>query len=425
MLKLSELKLTTQTALRKYYAKLAKQNELEDVNDITIDTLGADFVQRQLQWRAKREYAVFTLGSLVAMLDNLSSVCQFEVAPAKIEGLINGTHGLFKLKGANPLYLEPEVICIRHAEGEDEYVIGGGRHRITSLYLSLSSIVGWEEFEIECRLYTVRSKAEALDYIEQSNGSRNMTSTEKGQLSLGMSLTSHDALAFFAESRSSDRNLTQSKELCAYGIAQLIHGLKHLKSGEPLGYNSATELAKKFQNKFIRLVNARLVDALPNAKKKPSINSLITTPLEAPTVDEDGEVIEDGGTVETTYLQEVGQTFAQRLTDGWEDIYFPMCANRKVVKGEEKVEYLLARALGQIADSIADELADEFSDTLIDQYNQYIAEEAETSAKKAEEAKARKKESQKNHAKAMLEMLEGEEGVDSAMLEKIKAIAGL
>jgi len=62
-----------------------------------------------------------------------------------------------------------------------------------------------------------------------------MTSTEKGQLSLGMSLTAHDALSFFAESRASDRNLTQAKELTAYGVAQMIHDLRHKSSGETIG----------------------------------------------------------------------------------------------------------------------------------------------------------------------------------------------
>ena len=181
------------------------------------------------------------------------------------------------------------------------------------------------------------------------------------------------------------------------------------------------ELAKKFQNAFIKLVNEQLVAEITSVKK-PNINSLIITPLDSPVYDEDGNETDE--IVETTYLQEVGYTMAEKLRSDW-DTYFDMCASTRMVKGEEKTEYLFARSVGTIASALAEDLAQEFATTLISAYQTYVADEAAKSEDKKRESEAKKAASKKQQAIATIAMLQNTPGIEQSVIDKIMEANGI
>lgn len=411
---LTELKETVAKAVNKRTATIAKANQVEP-DALTIDLLGDDWIIRNIQWRAQISHRQFTLGELQQMLDNLSSVCQFEVAQSRVEALLTGSKsGIFKATKPFPLYMEPEIIHVKSSEPgeEDEFFIGGGRHRVVALLTGVQSIRGWRELLVNCRVYTVRDKVQALEYIKNSNGSRSMTTTEQGQLDLGMSISSHTTSEFFEEARKSIRNATEAVRLNAFGMGQLIFDLPHHNNqsdGRVLGVNQAGELAKKFLGAFVKMVNTELQAKYPDAKPKASISKL----MHELTQDDNGE--------DSTFMQEIARYAAQRLREDWEYTYYPMC-EVQTAKGKQ---YLLGRALPAIAKALAIEIAGEFSETLIQAYETYVLQAKEESeAKKAENAQ-KKAEQKRKQALAVIAMLEEQGGDNAVMITNIKKAAGI
>lgn len=383
---LTSLKPATIKAVDAWYAKTLRMNE---VDQLGVDIVGERFVSDQIQWQCERSYVQFTLGQLVSMLDNLSSICQFEIDKAKVEKLINGTDaGIFRATKNHPLYMPPEILCVVGSQGkDDEYVIGGGRHRIVALATVLKNkFNGWEELLITCSLARFRKREALLEYITHSNGSRNMTPTEKSQIKLGMSFTSHTPDEFFAAALVDNRNLAEAKELTAYGCAYGLTELRHLRSNKPIKLNTAVELMKSFISKFSTKVNAQLQAAI---QQKKTLNKLMVEPCTDPTG------------ADSTYLKQICEVAVSDLVANWET-YFELC-RREDKKGN--VSYLLAHSIGEISNALAEKLALQFGERLVAAYQTYEQQSAEEKAAKDQAKEAKKEASKKTGAVETIKML--------------------
>ena len=404
---LTELKPSIQKSVLAWAKKQARINDIKELTDLSTRSLGEDFLQHALQWKAQWSFYQFTMGQLVDMLDNLSSICQFEVSTTKVEQIIAGPDGVFKAKG-DPLYMPIEVLCLRGKEGQnDEFAIGGGRHRVMALATVLRQyITDWRDMYLTCSVATFGMREDLIEYIKHSNGSRSMTTTEKDQLKLGMSYTSHSAADFFAAALEDGRNLTESKSLTAYAVASKMTELRHIQSGEPLTIHTCVDLAKSFTSKFLTKVNKYLKEALADdpdvTVKNPTINKLI---IEA-TVGPDGQP--------TTYLRQVLEYMVYDLTKNWNE-YYSLTAAVK----DGKQTYLFAYYSNKVATALADKLSVQFADNLVGAYKEYVLNIESQKAEQREAKAAKRVEANKSGAVVTLNTLYNSGVRDASMFTAI------
>lgn len=385
----------------KYVANLAKKFSIDpDSGSIALDELGSDFIKR-LIWKPaiQQEIIEFTLGELNGMLTHLNSKVQFEINETNVNNILFGKEGIAKSKEPSSLYQLVEVLAVDN-DGETDMIIGGGRHRVTALVTLLQGVEDWQEFMVPCRLIRCDSYEEALDYVSHSNGSRSMTATEKTQLELGMSVIGHKPSEFFAEAREASRNFTQVKNLISFAMGAQLSDLRHLRSGQSIGVNTAIELSKK----IISAVTREL-----NKLNGSSMNKFLVDPFE-----NDSEEV-------STYLQELATAATEYISDSWDDLFL-LC---RVDKRDGKTEWLLARALGDIAKVVSEEIVEQYGATLVDNYKLYVSQVEAKKAEASEAKKAKVASNKKASALATLSMLLEAGSTDETMLLNICKAASL
>lgn len=390
MLEFTTLKANTQKQVNTRWSAIKRLHEIDPDAPLSVHLLGDDFIMRATQWRVSREFITLKLGELADMLSALSSVCQFEVNPTKVEQLLTSPKsGFFKSRAPHPLYIEPEVIQVQgNGDTPPEFFIGGGRHRVEALVAAFSRVSGWRELDVVCRMYTTSDKQQALEYIKHSNNSRNMTSTETSQLDLGMSIKSHTTKDFFNEAAKAKLSATHAKTLCSFAFAQLCTDAQ-LKGndGNLIKLNTLAKLGSQILTKFMNLVNEELKSA---HGPKSSINKLMLESTQA--VDGSGE---------STFLQEVTKFAALQLTEEWDTCY-SLC---KSTNAKGAIEYNFSRASVKVAEAVATALATDFAPQLISYYEQYTEKKTKETeaARQAKEAKAKQEEA--TRARQALETL--------------------
>jgi hypothetical protein len=190
--KTSQLKSTTAKAIASFW-----ENELKNLNIdyktnepgvvATIEHLGANYLVDKFQPYATDNgelaegFELYSLGELAASREHEQELIQFEVQTSKVETFLNDSKtGLLR---THHLYMPIEILRIVN----DDDIIGGGRHRTTGLLTLCKFIEGYENLNVAVQVREVPSRVEALNYIQCSNGSRNMTPFEKTKLSAAAS----------------------------------------------------------------------------------------------------------------------------------------------------------------------------------------------------------------------------------------------
>ena len=266
-LKSTELKDSQRSVLAKNWGKVLSNMGLPIVTDITVDLLGTDWFYDTYQSDVtpvtedgllSEGYQFFKMGELADSRRNEAELVQFDVTPSKAANvLFDPTLGMLKTQ---QLYQHIEI-----GQVNDEYIVIGGRHRLTAILTLLKKVEGWEDMNIVCRVLPVVSVDAAINMILASNGSRSMTATEKTLLKSARSgLTTALAPEELLSSTVKSDSLTDHKR------ASLLYFVTAAESESELANVTADSLGK-IGNAYLGNI-AKLIEGLQKGGSKLVLN---------------------------------------------------------------------------------------------------------------------------------------------------------
>lgn len=270
-----QLKVPVQKALTKFWTEAIKSRKLAFQVDAegkhsSVDTLGIDFIKETFIWEGgiNEETMEVSLGELSDSREQEQDLVQFEVNPANVEKLLTGTEqGL--LKGHKLM----KLIEIVYLPNSDQWIVGGGRHRLVTLLTIMKQTYGAERMLVPVSVYRARTTQEVVEYIKASNTSRTMTQTEKTQLKLaaqGSKLQVFSSADEIFEQARGAKTLTALKDLCRMAFASI---LGESAVGNETTINAMGDIGASFFTKLTSGLNAHakktaeaLLVILPNGQ---------------------------------------------------------------------------------------------------------------------------------------------------------------
>lgn len=261
-LKSSDLKVTTQKALNKMWTDHLNRLEIpfqrdSEGNFADVGQLGTSYLAEHFIWTGlylgeDEVTPTVTLGELAESREAESDLVQFEVQPTRVEKILTGTKdGL--VKGHKLM----QLIEVVYLPGSNQFIIGGGRHRTVALLTLVKGIEGWEDFEVPVLAYQAKTIGEVAAYIQASNGSRSMSTTEKAMVDFAGSGTAltvfSDAEDFFVKAKK-ERTVSGLKKLARLAGASL---LRETVVDRDTKLNTMGDIANSYFGKLCRELNDR------------------------------------------------------------------------------------------------------------------------------------------------------------------------
>lgn len=249
-----KLKTTSQKLLEKFWtAKLSALN-LKYTPGISVDTLGDQFLMKaNIFWQGTSYDEVLTIAELLDTreTEREDSYSQFEINLNNVERILTDKEtGILRF---NPLMQLPELVKL---PGSEQFIIGGGRHRVVAIATLAQVIAGGEHFKVPVRVFTPSTLKEVADFITTSNGSRSMTKTESAMitgLANGINLSVfRDADELFADAAQKSNTVTDLKQFNRSIWPALLKGTQVDRS---CSLNGIGDIGNSFLTKFSTLMN--------------------------------------------------------------------------------------------------------------------------------------------------------------------------
>ena len=258
-----ELRESTGKALYKYWSDACQRLGLNYKFDadgylLDLDTLGSGYLIENVIWPGALptgEYSednLVTLGELMRSRDSESNLFQFQVNPKLVEKiLVDKDHGLLK---GNRLFEPIEIVKLPHSE---QFIIGGGRHRLVALLTMFKVIRNFEHLQVYVNVKYAKSNLEVASVVELSNTSRAMTRTEVsmlGSAARGENLTIFSSPEeFFTRAR----KMTHTSELKDLSRRLWVSLLQDTVVESATTSNAIGDLGYGFVNKLCRALNSQ------------------------------------------------------------------------------------------------------------------------------------------------------------------------
>lgn len=257
-----ELKPSTEKKLYTYWSETCQRLDLTYkvgidgyLENFDSEVLGPDFIVDNVQWSGNipDEYEVVTLGELMESRERETEFIQFQVNNVKVEKLlVDKDMGFLNYhRLMNPI----EIVFLPNS---NQYVIGGGRHRLVALITMFKVVRGYEEFNIYVKKNYAKTMQEVASFIELSNMTRSMTRTETSMLraaakgGLTVFATPED---FFAEARKFTRT-SDLKDLSRRLWTAMLQDTL-VTSNKDVSINTTGDFGHGFISKFCRALNAK------------------------------------------------------------------------------------------------------------------------------------------------------------------------
>ena len=257
-----ELRESTGKALYKYWSDACQRLGLNYKFDtdgylLDLETLGSGYLIENVIWPGTlpEEYSqdnLVTLGQLMQSRDSESNLFQFQVNPKLVEKiLVDKDHGLLK---GNRLFEPIEIVKLPNSE---QFIIGGGRHRLVALLTMFKVIRNFEHLQVYVNVKYAKSNLEVASVVELSNTSRAMTRTEVsmlGSAARGENLTIFSSPEeFFARAR----KMTHTADLKDLSRRLWVSLLQDTAVESATTANAIGDLGYGFVNKLCRALNSQ------------------------------------------------------------------------------------------------------------------------------------------------------------------------